>query len=232
MNQTQAQIMDPVTSEIDWVNKLNKYKNVFALSTEEFKKFAVIQNDKVSGNDKEIVQLLKTNANIVLVVTTKQKEVTNEVLIKRECGCQDYGIQELINKIPNLETKEQKNSEGLEIKVEEFKQGCSGSRDQALKTTRNISYKKKGKVKQLEEQQENKKRNSAGTACAIAPKGAPVVSKKKLEKEVEEKRELIDPKDKEDLKTIQELYETDLNIQLGTIDKDINKEDLTKLCKE
>ncbi|CAG8838401.1 35713_t:CDS:2, partial [Gigaspora margarita] len=42
------------------------------------------------------------------------------------------------------------------------------------------------------------------------------------------KGELINPKDKEDLKTIQELYETDLNIQLGTIDENINKEDCTK----
>ncbi|CAG8835101.1 5892_t:CDS:2, partial [Gigaspora margarita] len=46
------------------------------------------------------------------------------------------------------------------------------------------------------------------------------------------KEELIDPRDKEDLKMIQELYQTNLNIQLGTIDEDINKENLTKLCIE
>ncbi|CAG8832088.1 15172_t:CDS:2, partial [Gigaspora margarita] len=204
MNQTQAQIIDPIISEIDWTNKLNEYKNVFALSTEEFKKFAVTQNEKVSGKDKEIVQLLKTDANIVLAVTTKQEEVTKKVLIKQEYGCQDYGIQELTNKIPNLEAEKQNNSKGLEIKAEEqrrqqpriwiaqkfflnsqkqkteqtraqstssqnkqckiveknkvttkqeeklkeYKQGCSGSRDQDLKTTRNITYKKKGKAKQ------------------------------------------------------------------------------------
>ncbi|CAG8473023.1 13379_t:CDS:2 [Gigaspora margarita] len=49
--------------------------------------------------------------------------------------------------------------------------------------------------------------------------------------EAEKNSELIDPKNKEDLKTIQELYETDLNIQLGTIDEDINKEDLTNCAK-
>ncbi|CAG8826390.1 40759_t:CDS:2, partial [Gigaspora margarita] len=49
---------------------------------------------------------------------------------------------------------------------------------------------------------------------------------------LKKKGELIDLKNKEDLKLIQKLYETDLNIQLGTIDKDINKEDLTKLCKK
>ncbi|CAG8759969.1 45275_t:CDS:2 [Gigaspora margarita] len=174
--------MDPVISEINWTNKLNEYKNVFALSIEEFKKFAVIQNKKVFRKDKEIAQLLKTDANIVLAVTTKQEEVTKEVLIKQECGCQDYSIQELTNKIPNLEAKEQNNSEGLEIKAEEhkivekdkeysaddisinmhewtvttkqkeklkeYKQECSRSRDQDLETTKNISYKKKGKAKQ------------------------------------------------------------------------------------
>ncbi|CAG8807735.1 27982_t:CDS:1, partial [Gigaspora margarita] len=49
---------------------------------------------------------------------------------------------------------------------------------------------------------------------------------------LKKKEELIDPRDKEDLKTIQELYETDLNIQLETINEDINKKDLTRLCKE
>ncbi|CAG8845194.1 1954_t:CDS:2, partial [Gigaspora margarita] len=111
MNQTQAQIMDLVTSEIDWTNKLNEYKNVFVLSTKKFKKFAVTQNEKVSGKDKEIAQLLKTDANI--------EEVIKKVLIKQECGYQDYGIQELTNKIPNLEAKEQNNSEGLKMKAEE-----------------------------------------------------------------------------------------------------------------
>ncbi|CAG8717062.1 1159_t:CDS:2 [Gigaspora margarita] len=137
--------MDPVISEINWTNKLNEYKNVFVLLTEEFKKFAITQNEKVSGKDKEIAQLLKTNANIVcifrctielhnwldhlqvykhrtgkkLAVTTKQEEVTKGILIKQECGYQDYGIQELTDKIPNLEAVEQNNSEGLEMKTEE-----------------------------------------------------------------------------------------------------------------
>ncbi|CAG8776628.1 18734_t:CDS:1, partial [Gigaspora margarita] len=95
----------------------------------EFKKFAVTQNEKVSGKDKEIAQLLKTDANIVcifrctielhnwldhlqvykhrtrkrLAVTTKQEEVTKGVLIKQEYGYQDYSIQELTDKILNLE---------------------------------------------------------------------------------------------------------------------------------
>ncbi|CAG8849438.1 23829_t:CDS:1, partial [Gigaspora margarita] len=137
--------MDLVTSKIDWTNKLNEYKNVFVLSIEEFKKFAISQNEKVSGKDKEIAQLLKTDTNIVcifrptielhnwldhlqvykhqtgkrLAVTTKQKEVIKEVLIKQECGFQDYGIQELTNKIPNLEAEEQNNSKGLKIKAKE-----------------------------------------------------------------------------------------------------------------
>ncbi|CAG8516265.1 19620_t:CDS:2, partial [Gigaspora margarita] len=197
-----------------------------------------------SGKDKEIAQLLKTNANIVcifkhtielhnwldhlqvykyrtrkkLAVTTKQEEVTKEVLIKQEYGYQNYSIQELTNKIPNLEAEEQNNSEGSEMKAEEvineiqqhqssednnleygllkkqiraqstslqnkqhkivekdkeysaddisinmhkrtvttkqeeklkeYKQECSESRDQDLETTKNISYKKKGKAKQ------------------------------------------------------------------------------------
>ncbi|CAG8757171.1 15962_t:CDS:2 [Gigaspora margarita] len=199
MNQTQAQIMDPVTSKIDWTNKLNEYKNVFAFSTEEFKKFAITQNEKVSRKDKEIAQLLKTDANIT---------------------------SELTDKLLNLEAIEQNNSEGLEMKAEEckidekdkkysandssiymhewivtskqeeklkeYKQGCSRSRDQDLETTRSIIHKKKRKAKQvgasaiqekenceilaimsqiltrlnkLEEWQENKERNGAGSAC-------------------------------------------------------------------
>ncbi|CAG8798697.1 23553_t:CDS:2 [Gigaspora margarita] len=259
MNQTQAQIIDPVTSEIDWTNKLNEYKNVFALSTEEFKKFAVIQNEKVSGKDKEIAQLLKTDANI--------KKTSN------------YGIQELTNKIPNLEAKEHNSSEETEMKAEKmieaqsassqnkqrkivekdkeykFKRGCSGSRNQDLETTRNISYKKKGKAKQNDKK--TRKEIARDLPAPIVPKGALVVlkekgSNKELEKgnleirklrkaikdinrvfqKLQKKGELIDPKDKKDLKTIQELYETNLNIQLGTIDEDINKEELTKLCKK
>ncbi|CAG8844276.1 38456_t:CDS:2, partial [Gigaspora margarita] len=127
-------------------NKLNEYKNVFALSTEEFKKFAITQNEKVFGKDKKITQLLKTNANIVcifrrtielhnwldhlqvykhrtekkLAVITKQEEVNKRVLIEQECSCQDYSTQELINKMPNLAFEEQRNNERLETKAEEI----------------------------------------------------------------------------------------------------------------
>ncbi|CAG8504484.1 44674_t:CDS:2 [Gigaspora margarita] len=300
MNQTQAQIMDPVTSEIDWTNKLNKYKNVFALSIEEFKKFAIIQNKKVSGKDKEIAQLLKTDTNIVLAVTTKQEEVTKEVLIKQERGCQDYA-EEVIeykyisashNKNSNLiiinncmvghintkatktttqnmdcskvfseltktESKIQKETEQTraqstssqnkqckivekgreysandintnmhvqmvttkkEEKLKECKQRCSGSKDQNLETTKNITHKKKGKAKQvsdsviqekenceilvvmlqiltrlnkLKEQQENKKRNSAA-----------IKDINRVFQKLKKKGELIDLKDKKDLKMI------------------------------
>ncbi|CAG8473166.1 3769_t:CDS:2 [Gigaspora margarita] len=283
MNQTQEQIMDPVTSEIDWTNKLNEYKNIFALSTEEFKKFAIIQNEKVSGKDKEIAQLLKTDANI--------EEVIKEVLIKQECGYQDYSIQELTNKIPNLEAKEQNNSEGLEMKAEEVIEykytPASYNKNSNLTITNNcmvehintkatkttpkkwiaqkckidkkdkeystndsginmhewmVTTKQEGKLKDLKNDKKTRKEIAQDLPVPIAPKGALVVSKEKSNnkevaitidnKKAKEKRELIDPKDKEDLKTIQELYETDLNIQLDIIDKDINKEDLTKLCKE
>ncbi|CAG8832496.1 5285_t:CDS:2, partial [Gigaspora margarita] len=84
---------------------------MFKEELEEFKKFGITQNEKVSGKDKEIAQLLKTDANI--------KEVT-KVLIEQECGCQNYGTQELINKIPNLKSEEQNNSKRLEIKAEEI----------------------------------------------------------------------------------------------------------------
>ncbi|CAG8717069.1 1160_t:CDS:2, partial [Gigaspora margarita] len=97
-------------------------------------------------------------------------------------------------------------------KLKEYKQGCSGSRDQDLETTRSSTYKKKEKAKQVRASATQGKEN-----CEILAL---------------EKGELLDLKDKEDLKMIQELYETDLNIQLGTIDEDINKEDLTKWCKE
>ncbi|CAG8780129.1 14202_t:CDS:2, partial [Gigaspora margarita] len=73
----------------------------------EFKKFAIIQNEKVSGKDKEIAQLLKTDTNI-------------RVLIEQECGYQNYDTQKLINKIPNLEHEEQSNSKRLEMKAEEI----------------------------------------------------------------------------------------------------------------
>ncbi|CAG8514257.1 21836_t:CDS:2 [Gigaspora margarita] len=103
--------MDLVATKIDWTNKLNEYKNVFALLTKEFKKFAITQNEKVSGKDKEIAQLLKTDTNIVSY---------QEVLIEQECGYQNYGIQELINKTPNLASEEQSNSKRLEMKAKEI----------------------------------------------------------------------------------------------------------------
>ncbi|CAG8814004.1 33464_t:CDS:2 [Gigaspora margarita] len=86
--------MNPVITEINWINKLNKYRNVFALSTEKFKKFVIIQNEK--------------------------KEVIKRVLIEQECGYQDYGIQELTNKLPNLESEEQSSSNRLEIKAKKM----------------------------------------------------------------------------------------------------------------
>ncbi|CAG8473622.1 23133_t:CDS:2 [Gigaspora rosea] len=46
------------------------------------------------------------------------------------------------------------------------------------------------------------------------------------------KREFIDTKDKEDLKALKELFETDLNIQLGALNENTNEEDLTRLCKK
>ncbi|CAG8472236.1 7094_t:CDS:2, partial [Gigaspora rosea] len=101
----------PGTSEIDWTNKLNEYRNVFTLLTEEFKKFAVSQNEKVSEKDKEIAQLLKTDTSI--------NEVAKEMLIEQECGCQDYGIMEITNKMSNLELKKQSYIQKLEIKIEE-----------------------------------------------------------------------------------------------------------------
>ncbi|CAG8513974.1 30221_t:CDS:2, partial [Gigaspora margarita] len=288
--------MDLVTSEIDWTNKLTEYKNVFALSTEEFKKFAITQNEKVSRKDKEIAQLLKTDANIVykhrtgkrLAVITKQKEVTKKVLIKQECGYQDYGIQELTNKIPNLEAEEQNNSKGLEMKAEEvietqqhqsnednnpeygllkikkdkeysannisinmherivttkqeeklkeFKQGCSRSRDQDLETTRNISYKKKGKAKQVSASVIQEKKNCAlvvskkkdnNKEVAITIDNKTIKDINRVFQKLQKKGKLINPKDKEDLKTIQELYKTDLNIQLEINDL----EHTTKLKK-
>ncbi|CAG8801281.1 4776_t:CDS:2, partial [Gigaspora margarita] len=146
-------------------------------------------------------------------------------------------------------------------KLKEYKQGCSGSSNQDLETTRNILYKKKGKAKQvsasviqekenceilaimsqiltrlnkLKEQQENKERNGALEKGDLEIKKLWKAIKdiNRVFQKLRKKGELIDPKDKEDLKTIQELYETNLNIQLGTIDEDINKENLTKLCKE
>ncbi|CAG8728966.1 41918_t:CDS:2, partial [Gigaspora margarita] len=220
----------------------------------KFKKFAVIQNEKVSGKDKEIVKLLKTNANI--------EEVTKEVLIKQECGCQDYSIQELINKIPNLEAEEQNNSKGLEMKIEERKAkqvGTSIIQEKENCEILAVMSQILTRLNKLEKQQENKEQD---LPAPIASKGASVILKEKgSNKEVattidnksdleirklwkaikdinrvfqklKKKEKLIDPKDKEDLKTIQKLYKTNLNILLGTIDEDINKEDLTKLCKE
>ncbi|CAG8770656.1 12024_t:CDS:2, partial [Gigaspora rosea] len=136
--------MDPGATEIDWTNKLNKYKDKFALSTEDFKKFAITQDDKVSGKDKEIVQLLKTDASIVcifrrtielhnwlqlrvhkhrsakrLALTTEQNEVAKEMLIEQECGCQDYGLMEITNKMSNLELEKQSRIQKLEKKIEE-----------------------------------------------------------------------------------------------------------------
>ncbi|CAG8649983.1 15204_t:CDS:2 [Gigaspora rosea] len=98
-------------TEINWTNKLNEYKNVFALSTEDFKKFAITQDDKVSKKDKEIAQLLKTNASI--------NEVAKEMLIEQEFGCQDYSLMKITNKMSNLELEKQSRIQKLEKKIEE-----------------------------------------------------------------------------------------------------------------
>ncbi|CAG8833468.1 9253_t:CDS:2, partial [Gigaspora margarita] len=143
----------PVTSEINWTNKLNEYKNVFALSTEEFKKFAITQNEKVSGKDKKIAQLLKTDANI--------EEVTKEVLIKQKCGYQDYETEQTRaqsmssqNKQCKIDEKDKEYSANdISINMHErivtTKQEEKLKEDQDLETTKSITHKKKGKAKQV-----------------------------------------------------------------------------------
>ncbi|CAG8489837.1 21220_t:CDS:1 [Gigaspora rosea] len=137
--------MDLGMPEIDWTNKLNEYRDVFALSTEEFKKFAITQDEKVSGKDREIAQLLKTDASIVcifrytielhnwldhlrvykhrsaerLTLTTEQNEVAKEMLIEQEYGYQDYGLIEITNKMSNPEFEKQSRIQKLETKIEE-----------------------------------------------------------------------------------------------------------------
>ncbi|CAG8758818.1 933_t:CDS:2, partial [Gigaspora margarita] len=292
----------------------------------EFKKFAITQNKKVSGKDKEIAQLLKNNTNILAIIT-KQKEVIKEVLIEQKYSYQDYGTQELINKMPNLASKEQSNSKRLETKAKEITEykymlasynknsnstitnnyivgyininamkittqnmDCSKvfskltktdkvnflrwralgmkkadvfkikfknkKRDDNLKEAWTIHFEEEKILRVLEDIFEeeilvewNKYKAHATALVYFASQkdmdkakekryftSIPGFSEKKWNKlkhkKLRKKEELIDSRDKEDLKMIQELYETDLNIQLDTIDENINKEDLTRLCKE
>ncbi|CAG8816422.1 30778_t:CDS:2, partial [Gigaspora margarita] len=101
--------------------------------SKEFKKFAATQNEKVSGKDKEIAQLLKTDANIVcifrctielhnwldnlqvykyqtrkrLAVTTKQEEVTKENNSKGS----EIKAEEVIDRIQQHQSSENNNPE-------------------------------------------------------------------------------------------------------------------------
>ncbi|CAG8793592.1 6247_t:CDS:2, partial [Gigaspora margarita] len=144
-----------------------------------------------------------------------------------------------------------------EKKLKEYKQECFRNRIQDLETTRNITYKKKGKAKQsdasaiqgkehceilavmlqilarlnkLEEQQENKKRNGAGCDLEIRKLRKAIKDINRVFQKLKKKVKLIDPRNKENLKMIQELYKTNLNIQLDTI-KINNPEHTTKLKK-
>ncbi|CAG8472258.1 7095_t:CDS:2 [Gigaspora rosea] len=54
---------------------------------------------------------------------------------------------------------------------------------------------------------------------------------KRTERTIEKKKR-IDMKDKEDLKALKRLFETDQNIQLGEFNKDTNEKDWARLCKE
>ncbi|CAG8486649.1 6468_t:CDS:2 [Gigaspora rosea] len=115
--------MDPGVPEIDWTNKLNEYRDVFALSTEKFKKFAITQDDKVCTIELhdwlDHLQVYKHRFAEKLTLTTEQNEVAKEMIIEQECGSQDYGLIEIINKISNLELKKQSRIQKLETNIEE-----------------------------------------------------------------------------------------------------------------
>ncbi|CAG8450447.1 7036_t:CDS:2 [Gigaspora rosea] len=117
--------MDPEATEIDWTNKLNEYKDVFALSTEDFKKFTdasivcIFRRTIELHNWLDQLRVHKHRIAKRLALTTEQNEAAKEMLIEQECGCQDYGLMEITNKMSNLELEKQSRIQKLEKKIEE-----------------------------------------------------------------------------------------------------------------
>ncbi|CAG8665037.1 2773_t:CDS:2, partial [Gigaspora margarita] len=139
------------------------------------------------------------------------------VLIKQEYNYQDYSTQELTNKKPNLESEEQSSSKGLEMKAEEmteYKCMPASYNKNSNPTTTDICTvghqntdcsEDCSKLTKTESEIQYKKAVHIFTILNVLPSEASLG---------------------------RELFETDLTIHLGTINEDINKEDLTRLCKK
>ncbi|CAG8731359.1 7153_t:CDS:2, partial [Gigaspora rosea] len=198
MDKTRIQIMNAGLLEIDWTHKLNEYRNVFALSTEEFKKFAASQDEKAyhriaqlagsfagsqtqrfNGNNKQNIESgigkteLKPKVGDGSRREDRTQKGTGQVVTQ---SVNPYSKQLKVaereknysNNDTSVNSYKQLAIDKQKEKLKEHKQENSNSKTQGTENSQSSTNKKKGKAKQVNAKTTQRKENNETLAGLLA----------------------------------------------------------------
>src|SRR6185436_3096543 len=151
MQRSVTQKVQPVSTEIKWYEKLEKYRDLFKKSNEKQKEVLESHRLKVLRKDEELAKLIGTESVVVCAFrnlvelydyceyvrvrdgeklersNTNQlgeMKVNKESLLEQVCGCIDYGIIEKQTAKLKLNTKKEKDNI-VEKKYDQFVNSAS-----------------------------------------------------------------------------------------------------------